>query len=378
MSNVPTLLNLLQPHKDELIWSYMNRLSQYNGISNTNSFIIALQNNISNINFNNIYQNHYNYEGLGLFGPLFQNINADMQEHIIQECSLYPYQRMFMTPMDQAKTVYLLFNNIINSKQINKYNVSQKIIYKTAYCEKCREEDLNKYGYTYLRRSHQLPGVSICYKHHTQLFYVDNNTPVTVFKIYKKMLPPDYKSTLSSFATFSSGLLETKSQINLWLLQYSLLKYILGNRYQDLSLNVYLFPFYHPPLYISPKRSLFLVNTFILNKFFQNTEKLDNYINRFDNFNMFRNCHISDYLQDTSYFEFKDPEFLEQYRDLIRNIQIYYDSTRDFFIQAKNDYDIFQPFNMTILRMRHKACGTIFYTTPIGFLSGLKCPNCVL
>ena len=92
MSNVPTLLNLLQPHKDELIWSYMNRLSQYNGISNTNSFIIALQNNISNINFNNIYQNHYNYEGLGLFGPLFQNINADMQEHIIQECSLYPYQ----------------------------------------------------------------------------------------------------------------------------------------------------------------------------------------------------------------------------------------------------------------------------------------------
>ena len=51
-------------------------------------------------------------------------------------------------------------------------------------------------------------------------------------------------------------------------------------------------------------------------------------------------------------------------------------TTLKFISAVNNEYDVFEPYKTTIIKMRHKSCGTEFYTTPAGFLAGWKCPSC--
>lgn len=361
--------NLLEPHKDELISSYVKRLSAYNGFTKITDFFRAITDD---------EQPYTNKDGLGLFGPLFQNISYKHQEHIIQECSLYPYQSLFMTPLEQARTVHVLFNAQVTREQQRKYHISNKIIRITNYCPECKAEDLDKYGYTYLRRSHQLPGVTLCYKHHTQLYKTTpSNLPVPNPKPWN--FPSlDYYKTLEPFENFSADLLKITPQANQWLLQYTIINRLM--KYFKFKGNVRKQGFTYKVSFkiFSSNTSYFQRNILFLIDAFRNAETLKDYMDRYQN--IIANAkNITDIESNDikyCYFnKFNYPSFLSEYQELLKNLETYYNTIPKFFSLAK-EYDIFKPFRMTLLRMRHKTCGTAFYTTPTGFLYGYRCPKC--
>ena len=220
------------------------------------------------------------------------------------------------------------------------------------------------------QRAHQLPNVTVCYKHNAQLYQTDNDTLITNIQRYKTL----YSDLLTpaSYAAFSNGMLRAKADANLWILQYALIDLTQGGVVPQKKPFI-THKFDLPPLLINPQRICYPLNNYTLMQIFQTPEKLDDFMDRYKNFILARRSNIFGCLEYIKSFKYIDTD----YQVLLKNLEIYYDSIKDFFIQAKNDYDIFLPFRTTLTRMRHKTCGTTFYTTPIGFLAGMKCPKCI-
>ena len=97
---------IIPPFPDELFYSYLERLSRQNGFSNVNNFVGRTLNNISSST--KVYKLKWNYDGTGAFASFLQNT---VQPHyFIENCSMYPFQSIFLTPNRQAMLVNLMFN----------------------------------------------------------------------------------------------------------------------------------------------------------------------------------------------------------------------------------------------------------------------------
>lgn len=352
--------NMIEPHTDELIYSYITRLSYANGFTNINDFLEILNRQQRH---NNSKKKHWTYDGTGLFSPLLQTISPDKLITIINTCSLYHYQAIFMDPHTQAETISALFNNDAYS-YTKQYNINKKIIKQIVYCKECATEDTNKYGHQYPHRSHHLPGVTYCHIHKTQLYHLEDDTPVTT-KITDNPL---------RFAEFSADLLRTPVQTNLWVLQYVLLERIYDNPTYFAPNNHY--QYLHTPLLLSPMRYYYPLNISTLIDAFDNVNTLIDYTDRINS--MIRGAHgkYDRYGYNSNYKLVEAPEFETNYQALINRLTANYYNIQKFIEKASNDYDVFKPFNPTLICMRHKTCGTIFFTTPDAFINGWKCPKC--
>lgn len=284
--------NLLEPHKDELIYSYFIRLGAENGFDS----IKRLINRIINKN-----KDHYwNYDGKGLF-PKLLTVHDIHSHRLIKNCSMYPYQAIFLTPYRQAITVDMLFNN----SPAKKFTGLRNLIVELHYCKECMAEDIHNYGYYYIHRSHQLPGVTVCYKHHTPLFS-DRNISV------------ETTEDAVDFAEFSHALLQANLQTDISQIETVLLKHLKDKNLIKININ---------SCQISkiPDIVRILMHTF----------------NSVDNLT---SC-------------------------LPKNT----DTILKFIAAAGSEYDVFEPYNSTIIKLRHKSCNRIFFTTPAGFIAGQKC-----
>ena len=93
------------------------------------------------------------------------------QKDIIEKNTLF---KVFTAFLDN-KRKNIVYNGMLDDEKFNAFQplglVGSKILMKDAlfYCEKCIEEDIKKYGESYWRVIHQVPGVYYCGIHNIRL-----------------------------------------------------------------------------------------------------------------------------------------------------------------------------------------------------------------
>lgn len=292
---------LTPPHDDELFISLIQRIAALNGCSMQNFVGRFLS---GETNSHKVSHVHWNNDGWGLFHLFLDNVSDKIA--VINNCSMYPYQALFLTPNRQAMTVDTLFNTI-HAKKPLKY---VSLISDLYYCPECKKEEIRTYGHHYLHRSHQLPGVTVCHKHHVPLVHINTDAPVTTTE------------DAVEYAEFSSELL----QMNL-MTDIDQIQKIVMERTNDI-----------PPS---------LKKGFFSSKYNTAPDVIRLLIR------IFRT--VDDFASSLTFDKNTVVKFVDA---------------------AVDDYLVYQPVHMNLIEMKHK-CGTEFFNTMKGFLSGWKCPSCM-
>ena len=86
--------------------------------------------------------------------------------------SLYPGTAPLLSQGKQSRIINLAFRENIYKYPLFSGRVNQDIT-ELKFCPVCRKEDINMHGYTWLRKAHHMPGVSVCWKHGVRLGIAD-------------------------------------------------------------------------------------------------------------------------------------------------------------------------------------------------------------
>ena len=144
------LVNILPLLPDEMLYSWLYRLSIANGLAFKR--------------FAQEFIGRYNYMTLevGCFVPgLLYNIGykADSIDFFM-ESSVFPYYSLSMNRAYQAKYIAGFFTSSFNVLGRN-----EPLINVFRVCPECLKEDIERYGQPYLHRAHHIDGVKVCYRH---------------------------------------------------------------------------------------------------------------------------------------------------------------------------------------------------------------------
>ena len=93
---------------------------------------------------------------------------------LFRKTTLYPGTAPLILPGKQMRIINTAFRDIHQYPTLIHY--PQSDIKNLKYCPVCATEDIRKYGYTWLRRAHQMPGVTACWAHGTRLENANINT----------------------------------------------------------------------------------------------------------------------------------------------------------------------------------------------------------
>lgn len=151
----PIIVPNLMP--DEFYPGYFKRLIGINGISDTKSGNELLSNAI-----NPLHPHLSNSHSIFKVASLL-NITP---ENLIRRHTLIPIvRRINATPIhyDSDRTLIIKLLNRLAKQSL-------------CFCMQCIEEDINYWGYSYWRRSHQLPGTDWCSKHNSPLCMIKEIT----------------------------------------------------------------------------------------------------------------------------------------------------------------------------------------------------------
>ncbi len=185
---------VLKTKEDEILYSYLLRLSQANGFDDLRDFL-----------------------GTARILPLYENPKSAYRTVRYDiHSDLYPLLKAAALPLTDAAELYrktslfpiwsLTCGRALASHRIgmlSKYRSRTNLITPLAdifqelkFCQQCREQDLNEMGEWYYRRSHQIPGVAVCHRHGSALHLyqgkrgseLDPDQPSTEMNVQEKSL----------------------------------------------------------------------------------------------------------------------------------------------------------------------------------------------
>ena len=340
------LLPLVIPlEEDELLGSWMYRLSRANLFDNTDIFI----KNFVRANAHNGY--HYiKYDDTEEFTTFYHTLQSSTSmADLFLKTTCYSGLAPFLTSGQQTRRVNLSFRKTYGHSEFTPKVTP--LTRELRYCKQCRLEELESNGFWYYHRAHQLPGVRVCHKHSCLL------------KIYKGRIGHEFDDD----APFETTTPNTQLDI---MVRYSLFaKGILDTApYVDMN-----------------DTKLVLKDALVQHGYYVRSteyEKLKSDIQESGMSQMF-------------------PEDIEHYIS-ISLASLYYPSveqtmamafflfgTAEAFIQKLleskynkfgnrldgKEYQIVGPFRKNLVHLRH-TCGTEFCVTADGFTSGWSCPKC--
>ena len=150
---------VIEPYEDELLYSWVYRLSKANGLSLRLFFETYFrQMSIRPRDIPVDMRKGYNY----FFDAL--DCDIDMMELYFQ-LSTAQFELSFLPTKQQIKVLHNIYRP---ESKLN--SVRQYFFVRPRICLECMKEDIEKYGEYYLHRSHHLSDVVVCHKHHTPLY----------------------------------------------------------------------------------------------------------------------------------------------------------------------------------------------------------------
>ena len=106
--------------------------------------------------------------------------------HYLFHYSLLPFYRAVQ--VGETKSWIEDYGSLFGAK----CSASRASVYGTRVCPRCIEEDVAFWGFSYWRRSHQLPGINWCHKHHCSLRKCHSDAPI-------RSLPQDVSASADAF-----------------------------------------------------------------------------------------------------------------------------------------------------------------------------------
>lgn len=306
---IPKLVPVMD---DELFYSYIIRLTKENGFDTPQNFIGRLLCGMTSST--DISRIKIDIEGRRMYPPVLHDLEFLNTVPFILSTSLYPFQSIFLTKNRQANAVNILFNR----NEVTKRNY-QPLVSELFFCEECKNHDIKNYGFTYLRRAHQLPGVTMCHIHNTPLRRVADNSIVT-----------EHPSDAIQYAKFSAQLLWSGIQADIDQLRDAVQAKLSTMATNELPFNTNI----PKQFYFSTRYRTVPDMTRILMHLFGNAD------------------------------------------NLAASLTPDHGLTARFIDAIGDEYTVYKPFGHSLIEMRHNACGTKFFTTPFGFLAGRRCPSC--
>lgn len=167
------------PYPDELFYSVCARYSQVVKYKDSRDLSKEL---FSSVNASAIYDLPCNLNSFVLKLPINYCYTS---EKIIDNLTLLPYYSPFLPRKIVEKTRQQMKTANCSGIHFRLGIMASRIKFPKylKYCFNCLTEDLTQFGETYWHRSHQLPGVLICWKHKEKLgeSLVRTNTSVDTF-----------------------------------------------------------------------------------------------------------------------------------------------------------------------------------------------------
>ena len=156
------ILNILSIEEDELMSSYFKRMARANGFSNPKHFMQAYVWPDSTIGVKQ--RRAIRDDGFNVLLNFNKCLRNDVSLiNFFLRTSLFPGLRPVISNADAI--VLYVFRDNTNDIDINPKIYCQR----PQYCPLCSLDDYRTKGYTWLRRSHNMPGVKVCHKHHCYL-----------------------------------------------------------------------------------------------------------------------------------------------------------------------------------------------------------------
>lgn len=139
------MLNIPAIREDETLESWLDRIAEANGFMNSRKFYDS-------------YMLHSNRTNVERHRPhlLFKTFGVNNWAEFYLEHSYYPFTALFIDPLKQANILDADFCKDVSTHD-STFPLTNNV------CPICQQE------YKYIRRSHNLPGVKVCWKHNVPL-----------------------------------------------------------------------------------------------------------------------------------------------------------------------------------------------------------------
>ena len=158
--------NIILPLPDELFGSYLDRLSSFNAC-NPHELLecyAGMKNNSS--------RSFYTMDSCEHPELLISALGLDCSVlEFLSQTSILPALYPFMTSHMQDNALHSITGD---HRLLGRQSA---LVTDIFYCPKCQQEDIDKYGVAYIHRSHCLPGVRCCNRHHLPLINCKTNVP---------------------------------------------------------------------------------------------------------------------------------------------------------------------------------------------------------
>lgn len=151
---------------DELLYSFIGRISALNVLGDTRERMRQLfgdKNALPVVDLPTRLQ--YLQNSLGASSPWSSSFE------IINQATIYPYHRPFLTEDRHIAIESLLLGNkgkslkTLLGRVANRFGAAPEL----RFCPECLKADIRRYGTSYWHRAHQLPGVTACPSHKSNL-----------------------------------------------------------------------------------------------------------------------------------------------------------------------------------------------------------------
>ena len=204
---------LIEPIQDELFYSYLARLAKENEFMSLSQFINAyFFFNRDNKDRNKTllsYDANTAFSAFSHYGYMTEDPVRFYLDHTI-----YGATAPFLTPQRQTKMINNAFRPDNALEDIN--NTVNSTISELRFCPVCAKEDFEKYGTRIYYRSHNLPGVTVCRKHHVPLMVVkDTQTHVMEKGVSAEPCMVRDEKVETDFAEYSAQFLSAEPDINI-------------------------------------------------------------------------------------------------------------------------------------------------------------------
>lgn len=199
--------NIIRYKSDEWFLSWIYRLAERNGLSLKSfrdSYLYYLKDGA-----------RINLEDNFLKICLELDSSADIVK-IFMDTMIFPFEAMAWKERKQAAQLMRYFQpKLAAGLDYKAFSVAPSL----RFCKECMEEDIEKNGFVYAHRVHQLSGVNACCYHKTRLYhYKKANADIAIIMNRLNELEPVSNNKITDFevqyADFSSKLLEANENCN--------------------------------------------------------------------------------------------------------------------------------------------------------------------
>lgn len=208
---MPIIPRRLNPEEDEILYSYLQRTAQANGIRNFAHFIadyLRPNDDLSTHKAAVMYDANTVYYGILRHLPDY----VDPVDFYLKH-SIYPCIAPLRTDAQQTHIVNQAFG-----RQEQFPGLITKItsmVPELRICPECMREDIEKNGFWYYHKAHQLPGVKTCWKHHVglQKYHGIKNHEMDSKAVFEEIT--DIGDSDYGFASFVHDFCECNYQTNI-------------------------------------------------------------------------------------------------------------------------------------------------------------------